>query len=78
MENKIVSFVEGAQGPRSRSPYIYERPLPMFPINKSLWFIGGGQISKYLRKNPPKTLISKQNITQIWVKPIVMFRADVV
>ena len=77
MENKIVSFVEGAQGPRSRSPYIYERPLPMFPINKSLWFIGGGQISKYLRKNPQENN-NKQNIRQIWLYPIVMFRADVV
>ena len=77
MENKIVSFVEGAQGPRSRSPYIYERPLPMFPINKSLWFIGGGQISKYLRKNPQENN-NKQNIRQIWLNPIVMFRADVV
>ena len=77
MENKIVSFVEGAQGPRSRSPYIYERSLPMFPINKSLWFIGGGQISKYLRKNPQENN-NKQNIRQIWLNPIVMFRADVV
>ena len=76
MENKIVSFVEGAQGPRSRSPYIYGRPLPMFPINKSLWFIGGGQISKYLRKKQKND--NSQNITQIWLYPIVMFRADVV
>ena len=67
MENKIVSFVEGAQGPRSRSPYIYGRPLPMFPINKSLWFIGGG---KYLN--------ICENIKQIRLNPIVMFRADVV
>ena len=77
MENKIVSFVEGAQGPRSRSPYIYGRPLPMFPINKSLWFIGGGQISKYLRKKHKKNGNS-QNITEIWLNPIVMFRPDVV
>ena len=77
MENKIVSFVEGAQGPGSRSPYFYGRPLPMFPINKSLWFIGGGQISKYLRKNPQEN-DNSQNISQIWLYPIVMFRADVV
>ena len=76
MENKIVSFVEGAQGPRSRSPYIYERSLPMFPINKSLWFIGGGQISKYLRKKQKND--NSQNITQIWLNLIVMIRADVV